>query len=235
VPVIGLNGWRCAESTRWIGSPRLLARWPQALKPEAETEGLCQEITQKEAAAQQLLHRVIEVQEEERRRLARELHDDLAQTLTTLTLGPEAALQTLPETMTPVREELTRVKDLTTATLGQTHRTLAEVPFRVEPILVGVTPQRVKAGETFTVHLKGGGWTELDNALAVTYDNGYIGYACGFNSNGDTQINLVATGGPGIHLIDLYPMIYQGHGKPPWSYQVPQLTYARDYPGLALG
>jgi hypothetical protein len=30
-------------------------------------------------------------------------------------------------------------------------------------------------------------------------------------------------------------MIYQGHGKPLWSYQIPQLTFARDFPGLALG
>jgi hypothetical protein len=45
----------------------------------------------------------------------------------------------------------------------------------------------------------------------------------------------VATGGPGTHLLDLYPMIYQGHGQPPWGYQVSYLTYADDFPGLSLG
>ena len=34
----------------------------------------------------------------------------------------------------------------------------------------------------FQVHLKGVGWTQLDNTVAVTYDNGYVGYGCGFNS-----------------------------------------------------
>ena len=112
---------------------------------------------------------------------------------------------------------------------------LAEVPFFVERSLSEVTPIRVKAGEIFKVHLKGVGWTELDNGVALTYDNSYLGFACGFNSNGDVAIHLTATGGPGIHLIDLYPMLYQGHGKPPWSYQVPFLTYADDFPGLSLG
>ncbi len=114
-------------------------------------------------------------------------------------------------------------------------RVLGEVPFFVERSLVQVSPTRVKAGESVVVQIKGIGWTELDNGVAVTYDNGYLGYACGFNSGGDITLPLVATGGPGTHLIDLYPMIYQGHGKPPWSYQMPQLTFGKDAPGLALG
>ncbi|MBI3953908.1 MAG: hypothetical protein HY330_05290 [Chloroflexi bacterium] len=114
-------------------------------------------------------------------------------------------------------------------------KVVVEVPYFVERSVVGVTPLRVKAGETFKVQIKGIGWTELDNGVAITYDNSYIGFACGFNSNGDVTVNLVATGGPGIHLIDLYPMIYQGHGKPPWSYQVPLLSFRDDAPGLALG
>ncbi len=112
---------------------------------------------------------------------------------------------------------------------------LVEVPYYVERSLTSVNPARVKAGESFTIQVKGIGWTELDNGFAVTYDNGYIGYACGFNSNGDVTMTLVATGGPGTHLIDIYPMIFQGHGKPPWSYEIPQLTALQDHPGLALG
>ena len=107
--------------------------------------------------------------------------------------------------------------------------------FEVTPSLVTVSPRRVKAGAQFTVQIKGIGWTELDNGVAVTYDNAYAGYACGFNSRGDITIPLIATGGPGVHLIDLYPMIYQGSGQPPWTYQVPQLTALEDGPGLALG
>jgi hypothetical protein len=98
-----------------------------------------------------------------------------------------------------------------------------------------VKPKRVKVGETFTIQIKGGGWTELDNTVAATYDNAAIGYACAFNSNGDVTINLVATGHPGTHLIDIYPAIYRGKDKVPLNYQTPFLTYARDFPALALG
>jgi hypothetical protein len=110
-----------------------------------------------------------------------------------------------------------------------------EIPYYVEQSLVAVNPKRVKVGETFTIQIKGVGWSELDNTLAVTYDNATIGYACGFNSNGDITINLVATGHPGTHLIDLYPAIYKGKDRVPWNYQTPFLTFARDFPALALG
>ena len=119
--------------------------------------------------------------------------------------------------------------------LVQADKLLTEVPFYLERSVLEVTPRRVKAGEVFTIHLKGIGWTELDNGVAIDYDNDYIGFACGFNSGGDVQVTLVATGGPGIHLLDMYPMIYQGHGQPPWGYHVPYLTYADDFPGLGLG
>ncbi len=113
---------------------------------------------------------------------------------------------------------------------------LAEVPYYIERSLVEVTPAQVKVGETFRVHIKGVGWTELDNGVAVLYDNNFVGYACGFGSGGDVDIELVATS-PGSHLIELYPMIYnRGFSqKHLWNYQVPQLTFAQDHPGLALG
>jgi len=112
---------------------------------------------------------------------------------------------------------------------------LMELPYYIEQNLVNVTPRRVKVGEAFTLQIKGVGWTELDNTLAVTYDNAAMGYACGFNTNGDVTINLVATGEPGTHLIDLYPAIYRGRDRVPWNYQTPFLTYARDFPALAHG
>ena len=119
--------------------------------------------------------------------------------------------------------------------LATRDRVLLEVPYYVEQSLVQVSPKRMKVGETFTVQIKGVGWTELDNTVAVTYDNAAMGYACGFNTNGDVTINLVATGNPGTHLIDLYPAIYRGKDRVPWNYQTPFLTYARDFPALSHG
>jgi hypothetical protein len=111
-----------------------------------------------------------------------------------------------------------------------------QVPYYVERSVVDV-PRVVKEGRPFQVHLKGVGWTQLDNTVAVTYDNGYVGYGCGFNSNGDVVLNLVATGGPGTHLIDIYPLLYPyqpAYAYPPHA-AIPFLSFARDYPGLALG
>jgi hypothetical protein len=119
--------------------------------------------------------------------------------------------------------------------LIQSGKVVASAPYFVQRSLVAVAPERVKPGDRFKVEIKGIGWTELDNGVAVTYDNGYEGYACGFNSRGDVTIYLTATGGPGVHLIDLYPMIYEGKDRTVLTYQVPQLTALDDGPGLALG
>jgi hypothetical protein len=112
----------------------------------------------------------------------------------------------------------------------------AQIPYYVKRSVISV-PRRVKAGRPFQVHLKGVGWTQLDNTVAVTYDNSYVGYGCGFNSNGDVVLDLVATGGPGTHLIDVYPLLYPyqpAYPYPPHA-AVPFLSFARDFPGLALG
>jgi len=89
-------------------------------------------------------------------------------------------------------------------------------------------------GTQFTIHLKGTGWTETANIYTVVYDNGHTGYACGFNSQGDIQIFMQATGAPGWHFIDLYPAIYKGKETHPVSFRLPQLTYAQDHPAEDL-
>jgi hypothetical protein len=123
--------------------------------------------------------------------------------------------------------------------LVQGGKIVAQVPFYVMESIVGkgVSSVVVKEGQSFTIHLKGVGWTQLDNTVGVDYDNSYIGYGCGFNSNGDVLLHLNATGGPGTHLIDLYPMLYSlspSFANTPYG-MVPVLTYARDEPALALG
>jgi hypothetical protein len=115
----------------------------------------------------------------------------------------------------------------------------AQVPFYVKRSFAAkpVSSLVLKNGQRFTIHLKGLGWTQLDNTIAVDYDNSYVGYGCGFNSNGDVVMNMVATGGPGTHLIDMYPLLYTqqpSYANTPYG-MVPVLTYARDEPGLALG
>jgi hypothetical protein len=121
--------------------------------------------------------------------------------------------------------------------LLQGDKVKAQVPYFVKRSVAGISSLRLKAGQRFTIHLKGVGWTQLDNTIAVDYDNSYVGYGCGFNSNGDVVLNLVATGAPGTHLIDMYPLLYTqqpSYANTPYG-MVPVLTYAKDLPGLALG
>jgi hypothetical protein len=118
--------------------------------------------------------------------------------------------------------------------LVQDQTVVNQTAFFVERSLLSISPTQLKSGETVMIHAKGLGWTELDNGFAVTYDNAFVGYACGFNSNGDVSMPLVATGGPGTHLIDLYPMVYNGQDRKDW-YWAPVLTFASDFPALGLG
>jgi len=116
--------------------------------------------------------------------------------------------------------------------LREGEKTLGVTSFVIETSIVGMTPASGPVGTPVTIHLKGVGWTEYDNIYIATYDNAYMGYACGFNSHGDVVINFTATGEPGPHLIDLYPGIYQGPAtEPQLLYRLPQLTYATDHPG----
>jgi hypothetical protein len=101
---------------------------------------------------------------------------------------------------------------------------------------VGTGTYTLKEGQEFTVSILGVGWTQLDNTLAVDYDNSYIGYGCGFHSNGYMAVHLTASGGPGIHIIDLYPLLYSVSPNLGTYYgMVPLLSGNHDDPGLALG
>jgi hypothetical protein len=106
--------------------------------------------------------------------------------------------------------------------------------FWIMPTALPLDVARGPAGTTFKIHLKGTGWSETANIYTLTYDNATSGYACGFNSQGDIEIFMQATGEPGWHYIDLWPAIYKGRETRPNNYRLPQLTYADDHPGEDL-
>ena len=82
-------------------------------------------------------------------------------------------------------------------------------------------------GSTVAVVLKGVGWTFNTNLATLDYDNSYIGYACGFFSDGNVTFYLTVTGAPGIHTIDVYPSVWWGP-----STQTNQLSIEYRYPLL---
>ncbi len=120
---------------------------------------------------------------------------------------------------------------LHTVSIRSADKIIATTHFVIETSIVGMSPASGPVGTPVTIHLKGVGWTDYDNIYVATYDNAYMGYACGFNSQGDVVINFTAAGAPGVHLIDLYPGIYQGPEGGQQLYRLPQLTYADDHPG----
>lgn len=126
--------------------------------------------------------------------------------------------------------------------LGGAHRiaalvkgsSVAETALTITPSIISVTPIRGAAGTQIDIELKGVGWTETANIYTLVYDNGYLGYVCGFNSQGDVKIHLPAAGAAGWHVIDLYPGIYKGKDAPGvQNFRIPQLT-VEDHPGERL-
>ncbi|MFJ7732831.1 hypothetical protein ACIQXF_13150 [Lysinibacillus sp. NPDC097231] len=105
---------------------------------------------------------------------------------------------------------------------------------RILPSIVDFSPKSGPVGTKITITIKGGGWTEFDNAYYLTYDNAYTGYLCAFNSQGDLTFDVIATGDIGYHLIDLYPGIYKQQEKETDMTLIPQLTYSTDHPGSAM-
>jgi hypothetical protein len=135
------------------------------------------------------------------------------------------------ESIMPFYNKSGKLLSMGTATANDTVALANEVGGQV-----GKGTDTFKEGQEFTVSILGVGWTQLDNTLAVDYDNSYVGYGCGFHSNGYMAVHLTATGGPGIHIIDLYPLLYSVSPNEGTYYgMVPLLSGNHDDPGLALG
>ncbi len=97
------------------GKPRLLVAMlidiTERKRAEQEREELHRQVANSRRKLQALSRRLIRVQEEERKRLARELHDEIGQVLTAVSLNIEAARSTAGEAAQPHLAESTRAID----------------------------------------------------------------------------------------------------------------------------
>ncbi|HLF06762.1 MAG TPA: hypothetical protein VI893_06295 [Thermoplasmata archaeon] len=83
-----------------------------------------------------------------------------------------------------------------------------------------ISPVSGPEGTVITIDITGGGWTQFDNNVAITYDNAFLGFACSFNSQGNMSIYIQATGAAGDHVVGIYPALYYGpsDAATPWKH-----------------
>lgn len=100
-----------------------LAQWNDTLETRVAEQTA--ELRQQQTLSQQLFRRAITAQEDERGRLARELHDDIGQTLTAVQLSLDHLNRSLPGNQTNARDRLERSKTLVEQSLADLRRIIA--------------------------------------------------------------------------------------------------------------
>jgi len=90
-----------------------------------EREALVEELKDKETVRQELLKKVISAQENERKRISRELHDETSQSLTSLIIGLKLLSELDPPAKSPIMA--LELKDLAASTLQEVHRLAIEL------------------------------------------------------------------------------------------------------------
>jgi two-component system sensor histidine kinase UhpB len=131
-------------------------------------------IREKTDQAERLAAQVIMAQEEERRRVARELHDEAGQALTAVIIGLERGLASMPETYAadlPVqpRQLISNLRDLAAQTLDEVRKLALELrPSVLDDLgLVAALRQYVRATEErsgLAAQLTVVGWDESEDA-----------------------------------------------------------------------
>jgi signal transduction histidine kinase len=101
-----------------------IAAWNQELEDRVASR--TRELSAAHAHRRQLLEQILVAQEDERRRIARELHDEIGQGLTALVLQLSAAESALPEAG-PVRPQLETIRAQTSEMIGNVRRLMLDL------------------------------------------------------------------------------------------------------------
>lgn len=106
---------------------QLLSSISNQIAVAIENAKLYEELQRKEEMRGELLHLVISTQEEERRRIARGLHDEISQAITSLTVNLEAVADALPLDVDEVKSRLKRIQSIAIGTLDEIHKVIWEL------------------------------------------------------------------------------------------------------------
>jgi signal transduction histidine kinase len=116
-----------AETQTWNREldARVHARTADCERAATEIRRLYEELQQKEQIRRELLNRVFSAQEEERKRISRELHDETCQVLTGLSYALDDTAEIHPTT--DLKPHLERMHDLVTTALAEIHRIILDL------------------------------------------------------------------------------------------------------------
>lgn len=99
----------------------------ESKKMESKISRLHKELQEKDEIRGELLRQIFSIQEEERKRIARELHDETSQTLAGLAANLEAIARMLPGNMEKAKAELGKVQALSIDILDEMHKLIYEL------------------------------------------------------------------------------------------------------------
>jgi two-component system sensor histidine kinase NreB len=114
------------QSFAWL--PReteLLAAAAERCWLAAEKARLMEDLAQREEQVRRLAEHMVEVEESERRRISRELHDEAGQSLLCIRLQLEMIEQELPPEAAPLRQRLVETRQTTEHTILEIRRLIA--------------------------------------------------------------------------------------------------------------
>ncbi len=103
----------------------LLAAAAERCLIAAEKARLIEDLAQREEQVRRLAEHMLQVEEMERRRISRELHDEAGQSLLCIRLQMELIEQSMPESASDIRAKLGEARDLTERTILEMRRLIA--------------------------------------------------------------------------------------------------------------